>query len=204
MFSGRTGTEFDRKDGIILTDSLGKNFRHLSRAVAVAVPGATISSLSTKLQTLKLSSYKVILILVGTNDLTPKSVWVWYKMKLRKGQSTVKNLPRHPKTPPEAIKSEYRNLLEGIRQENPNIFILVSAILPRPFDFPENKNYLYEVNRELESLCLEFNACYFLKSFKPIPRPTHFAEDGLHLSQQGSLALQNFFMSHLVYRIKHT
>ena len=97
LFSGRTGILFDQKDVIILTDSTDKNFRHLLRAVPVAVPGATISSLIPKLQNLKLSKYKVILALVGTNDPTLKSIWVWYKMKLRKGHHTLNNLARHPK-----------------------------------------------------------------------------------------------------------
>ena len=128
-------------------------------------------------------------------------------MKQRKGENKDLTLPPHPKTPPEHIKEQYRALFQGIRDKNPGIYLLVSAIIPRPFDYKQNKKYMCEVNLALEDLCKEFNSCYFLKTYKPmlrfgIPKSTHYLDDGLHLSQQGSITLQKFFMSHLVNKIK--
>ena len=111
LLVGKTGTVFDSKDGIILTDSLGKHFCHLTCALAIPIPGATISSMTSFIKTKDLTKYKVALTLVGTNDLTPKSLWLWYKMKQRKGENTDLTLPPHPKTPPEHIKQQYRAFL---------------------------------------------------------------------------------------------
>ena len=116
-------------------------------------------------------------------------------------------LPPHTRTPVTTITERFKSLLNAIREDNPKIVILVSAILPRPFDFEENKDNLVETNNSLKALCEEFTFCEYLPSYKPVmfqgkPRHTHFDEDGLHLSQTGSLTLQRFFASHLINTIK--
>ena len=75
------------------------------------------------------------MLLVGTNDLTPKSI-----------------LPHHTTTPVDRIVEHYKQLLEIIKIKNPNIFIRVSGILPGAFNFKHNKDYLIEVNRALKQI----------------------------------------------------
>ena len=67
-------------------DSIGKHFRHLTKAVTSVYPGITISNLVHKIKDLNLKNYKAALLLVGTNDLTPKATWQWYKEKQRHGE----------------------------------------------------------------------------------------------------------------------
>ena len=76
--------------------------------------------------------------------------------------------------------------------------MIVSAILPRVFDFSQNKNYLIEVNKKIEQLCLEFQSCSYLCSYKPLmkngkPIDKYYSWDGLHLTPEGSKVLQRFF-----------
>ena len=51
--------------------------------------------------------------------------------------------------------------------KNPNIFIMVSAILSKPVD----EDYLIEVNRVLELLCKESDV-YLIYSHKPLMKYT--------------------------------
>ena len=135
-------------------------------------------------QTFELKNYKVVLILIGTNNLTPKMVWQWYKEKQRKGESKgeeSKYLPLPPHSKPQSleIQSKYRELIWEIRKQNPDAYLLVSAKLPRIFDCSQNKDYLIDVNLRIEQLCTKFNSCYFLKLYKPLlkhgkPREKYF------------------------------
>ena len=202
-----TGTSFDRKEGIIIVDSIGKHFRHLTKAVTSVHPGITISNLVHKIKDLNLKNYKSALLLVGTNDLTPKATWQWYKEKQRHGEPRIIRLPPHSTTPSSIIQDKYRTLILEIRKHNPNICLLVSAILPRVFDFSQNKDYLIEVNKKIEQLCLEFQSCSYLCSYKPLmkngkPIDKYYSWDGLHLTPEGSKVLQRFFMGHMVPTLK--
>ena len=200
------GTEFAEKEGIFITDSIGKNFRHLTRALSLSIPGATISKIKERIPNIPLEKYKVVLLLVGTNDLTPKSLWQWYKKTKLENKGKEITLPHHTTTPVDRIVEHYKLLLEVVKMKNPHIFIMASAILPRPFDFKQNKNYLIEVNKALEKLCKELNV-YFVYSYKPLmkygsPKENYFDCDGLHLSQDGSKVMQRFFLGQLSYVIK--
>ena len=69
----KTGTVFDSMDAMKLrTDSLDNHFRHLTHALAIPLPGATILSMTSFIKTKDLTKYHVALTLVGTNNLTPK------------------------------------------------------------------------------------------------------------------------------------
>ena len=123
--------KFWQKKGIIIVESIGKHFRHLTKAVTSVYPGITISNLVHKIKDLNLKNYKAALLLVGTNDLTPKATWQWYKEKQRHGEPRLIRLPPHSTTPSSIIQDKYRTLILEIRKHNPNICLLVSAILPR-------------------------------------------------------------------------
>ena len=142
---------------------------------------------------------------MGTNDLTPKNECLWYRQKGIGSMANIR-LPAHTRTPVSSIKERFKSLLSAIREDIPNIFILASAILPRPFDLGENKDHLVEANNSLKAFCEDFTFCEYLPSYTPVmfqgkPRHTHFDKGGLHLSQTGSLTLQRFFASHLVNTI---
>ena len=91
-------------------DSIGKHFRHLTKAVTSVHPGATIDNLERKIQNLNLKHYKVALLLVRTNDLTPKVTWQWYKDKQRKGETRHIRLPPHSSIPSSEIQDKYKSL----------------------------------------------------------------------------------------------
>ena len=115
----------------------------------VFLSGATITGMRISLP--NLTQYSCILLLVGTNDLTPKWVWLKYKHNMRKSNADFV-LPSHSKTPVHRVTDDYKRLLKAIKLQNPSINILVSSIIPRPFDFDANKDYLISVNNALKDM----------------------------------------------------
>ena len=183
---------------VIVTDSLGRNMDCLS-ATTRAYPGATLESMLGVPPEIGLEKFKYIILLVGTNDLTAKFVYLWYKNTVRFNRK-VKRLPFHSKTPVHRIVNDYRVLIKAIRAINHKIKIMVSAILPRRFDYFENRGYLKNVNKGLKAMTRKIRKCKFLPSFKPMirnrkPRENFYCRDGLHVTQQGLVALKRFFMS---------
>lgn len=182
---------------------------HCLHASTMSFPGATLESSLSIIQEfeLKLKKLKCILLLMGTNDLTSKFIWLWYKHQVRKGKPVYK-LPRHSRTPAHRINQDYRNLINRIKLINPNVKIVVSAILPRVFDYKQNKNYLKNINKSLATMCKKISNCYFIESYKPLlkngaPRNEFYKYDGLHLTLSGIVVLKRFFMS-MIYNIMRT
>ena len=116
------------------------------------MPALFISKDSIK--DIDISKYKSITLLVGTNDLGPK--WVWLKYKIFKRNPANADVdfvaPDYRKAPAEYIANEYKLLIEEIQRRNTSIKVIVSAILPRLFDFGSNKGYWSKVNSEIKDM----------------------------------------------------
>ena len=90
---------------------MGKNFRHLTQAAISIHPGSTLEKLTAKIKHMNLEKYKIILLLIGTHDLTPKSTWQWYKDTQRRGGDKYPTLPHQIKTPSAEVQMKYRKLI---------------------------------------------------------------------------------------------
>ena len=182
------GTVFQEKKVLILMDSMGIDVRHLYRADIVAKKGCTIKRLEHNIQAMDISKYKCIIIVIGTNDLSHKSVWFEYQ---RKKNTPNYKLEPHPTTDVDILKDRYKSLLYSITSRNPNIIIELSPIIPRLFDYNVNLSYLKSVNNMIKELCHTNHHEHdrtlitaFLKCGKP--DPTLYLNDGLHLNGAGT------------------
>ena len=110
-------------------------------------------------------------------------------------------LPSHSKTPVHRVTDDYKRLLKAIKLQNPSINILVSSIIPRPFDFDANKDYLISV---LKDMAKETSRCEYLPSYRSLMKRNHPKEncfkkcDGLHLSEDGTITLKRYFICKIV------
>ena len=76
--------------------------------------------------------------------------------------------PDYRKAPAEYIAHEYKLLIEEIQRRNTSIKVIVSAILPRLFDFGSNKGYWSKVNSEIKDMCDVGEGCYYINSYTAI------------------------------------
>ena len=177
--------EASSDDLVLVTDSLGRDMECL-HATTKAFPGATLESMLDEVPNLQLERFQYILLLVGTNDLTAKSIWLWYKSRVRKNIK-VNHLPMHSKTPVHRIVNDYKVLIRAIKAKNRLIKIMVSAILPRRFDYFINRGYLKNINKALKAMCRRYRRCEFIPGYKPFVRNRKLRKDfyrwdGLHLN----------------------
>ena len=182
-----------------MTDSLGRDINCLNPDIdTIFKPGSTITGMRGSLP--NLSAYKCVVLLVGTNDMVPKWVWLRYKYNIRKGNSDYV-VPSHSRTPVHRIIEDYERLIMAVKAKNPTIHILISSILPRPFDFRVNKDYLISVNNGLRDMCKRLNRCEFIPTYRGLmksnkPKSNCFLHsDGLHLFEDGTIIVKRFFTS---------
>lgn len=193
--STAAGTAFQSKPCLILSDSIGTDLRYIFKADIVAKRGCTIQGLTEYIDRLDLSVYTCIIVLIGTNDLTNKKIWFEYRKNRNNPKYT---LQPHPTTDVDILKSKYIALIDLIKNKNPEIKLEISPIIPRPFDYDINLEYLKEVNNMVKQVCIT-KQCYhdrtlitsFLKSGKPEEKL--FDKDGLHLSTSGNDKLIRIF-----------
>ena len=177
-------------DAVILSDSLGRNFRRIYKTDLYFYPGCTINALDHKISSgeVFISNYKYIVVLIGTNDLAPKEIWKFYKAEKRQGR-TGENLPIHTTTPISELSSSFLNLFDTIRNHNNTCQILAVGIPPRPYDNHRNMLHHIDANNELSNICEQKNII-FLKSYILFIKYGNILEDlfadGLHLTSKGS------------------
>ena len=119
-----------------------------------------------KYRSIIVTDFKVCIISIGTIDIANLEYHVF--------------LPR------------YSELLFTIRRKNPNIDIIICAILPRPADHEISKPMVARVNFLLEDLCSKRTYLHFNKTYKGFltfnqPISELFAPDGLNLGRLGLL-----------------
>ena len=189
------GTQFVPVEAVILCDSIGQHIgAKVIKTECEVYPGCKITKLAQKLSNkyINISGYKCITIIVGTCDISSKYVW--------KSKSVTGVLPPHTPKPIEDIIKEYRSLLDVIRNQNSIATILVCSIIPRPFDHTENKQYLKNLNKQLEVLSKFYPNCKYLNISKQFlhcgePIDAHFDKDGIHLSPTGNSLLTDILNS---------
>ena len=118
----------------IIGDSIVKFLKITNQADVLSFPGVNIDRLfwKIKLGKVNLSHYKVIVLHVGTNDLTGSSV--------------------------EEIVSSYSRLLDLVRSLNKAATVGVSSNIPKPCE-PEKENLrIVQLNRELKKVCAKKGA----------------------------------------------
>ena len=167
---------------------MASDVRHIINADIIAKRGCTIERLHRYIETLDITSYTCVIILIGTIDLTDKHVWFEYK---RKKSTANYQLGPHPTTDINVLKARYTNLLNTITLQNPDIQIELSPIIPRLLGYTINLSYIKGVNNMIKELCSNLHHHHdqilitsFLKSGKPDPDMN--ANDGLHLSILGN------------------
>ena len=142
-FAPVRGTEFQERKCLIVMDSLGTDLKHIFRADIIAKRGCTIERLQYKIETMDITQYKCMIIVIGTNDLSNKRVWFDY---LKNKDTPKYKLEAHPTTDVDILQTRYKNLLNSIKQRNPDILIELSPIIPRLFDYSINLTYMKAVN----------------------------------------------------------
>ena len=188
-------------DSLVLSDSLGRNIRYIYRTDTFFFPGCTLNALANKIASgeIDIRKYKYITLIIGTNDLGPKSVWNFYKREKKRGRSGT-NLPVHGQTPVPVLLSAYQNLISTIKHYNSTCILISFAILPRPFDHHRNKQHHTDTNRALSILC-DKNNLIFVKTYNSYlkfgrPKPDFFS-DGLHLSAKGNRQLNRLISNRI-------
>ena len=183
------GTQFVSVEGIILADSIGQPIESkVIKTDCKSFPGCKIRNLNQKLinNEINISEFKVIVLIIGTCDISNKYVW---KTCLETGL-----LPDHTPKPIYTIIQDYRLLLTTIHNINAHAKIVLCSILPRPFDFTQNKLYLKNLNKELEILSKTFARCNYLNISKKFIHcgetvDSYFFKDKIHLSPSGNRLL---------------
>lgn len=196
-------------DSLVLSDSLGRNIRYIYRTDTFSFPGCTVTRLADKISTgqLNIDKYKYITLIIGTNDLGPKSIWNFYKKEKKLGRSGL-NLPIHHQTPIPVLLNAYQHLIAVIRKRNPTCILITFGILPRPYDHLRNKRHHTDTNRQLSKLCEE-NKLIFVKTSNSylkfgIPVSDLFC-DGLHLSIKGNRQLNKLISNTInIHRAQRT
>jgi lysophospholipase L1-like esterase len=161
-----------RSEHCIIGDSIIKFIKVTNLADVISEPGINIDRLAYKLRLRKwdISSYSVIVVHVGTNDVECN-------------------------TPSEIIK-KFQSLLEIIKQQNKQAKIAVSSILPKPCKPKCTNDKICIVNSDLKRLCTASKS-HFIPSYRPFAKKLKqgsldlFAIDRLHLSFKGAKCLRD-------------
>ena len=172
---------------LLLTDSIGRFVANVDGLEVWDLPGFTITKMTGECERdnrlkLKLKQKKAVIVHVGTNDIH----------KLDPGQ----------------MVSNLNNLFFRIREENKDIEIMYSAILPRPCDSDDINKKVKNANVQIEKMC-KARKFPFLHTFRPFVdkqglchRHMFAARDrGLHLNLEGVRVLSNFYLQ-VVKRIR--
>ena len=99
------------------------------------------------------------------------------------------------------IISDYVNLIKACRSINPNIKIIMSAIIPRPVDHDVTDPIIRKINSYLHKTLSNELKFKFICTYKPfthagkVKRELYAIRDGgLHLNMEGTSKLRFFFL----------
>ena len=191
------GTEFVQLEAIILTDSIGQHLgAKIIKTECEFFGGCTINRLIKKIEQheIRITDYKSIALLIGTCDISGKDIWFEFK-------KTGKLPPHTPKPIPEII-ANYTTLLTVITHFNPNATLVVCSILPRPYDYVENRIYLKTLNTNLQTLTKSNSKFRFLNIAKHFIHcgmvvEDLYLQDKIHLSPKGNTILVSVLNSYM-------
>ena len=171
---------------LVLTDLLGKHVMGIRNTEVVALSGYTISGMADRIAfgMVKVSSMAALLIHVGTNDIPPLSALLGHQVNSF-----------------QAIRAEYKALIDVMRSFNSLCYTVMSAIIPRPVDHVLTWYRVQRVNDGFRELC-ELNPHrittykFFVKWGQP--QEQYYSQRGrLHLQGAGMLRLRQAFQQAL-------
>ena len=145
--SSLPGTFYQEKNTLIVSDSLGRDLCHIYKADIISRPGCNIQALQRTLNQINLAKYSGLIIIIGTNDLSDKTVWSQY---LKHKKDPHYKVGKHPTTDIGTLRLRYSGLIDAIRRRNPTIIIELNPIIPRPFEYEVNLSYLKSVNNMIK------------------------------------------------------
>lgn len=163
---------------IILGDSIIKDLPPIDGVTVKAFPGATIASLTHKIDVgqVDVSNYDFLIVHVGTNNIGNRHSF-------------------------SAIVSDYGNLIGRIKTYKPSIRIIVSSILPRPCDHADTDSMIKNINKALRLEMASDLGFKFIESWKAVSKFGSFRrylfakhDNGLHLNTEGKRRLRYFFL----------
>ena len=195
---------------VIIGDSITKDLAALKNVEVHTVRGATPENIQTYLQgnlVNLLSQYQVdvLIIHVGTNYLGTKGEWNLYRNH-KKGKmsdtSFKESIALMNPLPANGTAIHFREIFQSIintiRSVNQNITILISAIIPRPWDFERRNDIRMIYNKLLQNFNSQSDV-FYIPTYRPFldksksPIEDYFMPDGLHLSKKGTEQLKSFF-----------
>ena len=195
------------KDSLIIADSMVKGFCNLRKTDVICRRGSDPLQLLKYLKGNKKivkSSYKVIVLHIGTNWFGSKEEWGLY-LQLMNNQISNKEYGILIKDKQEKSAKGEANVFRKIiieiisyLQRYSSAIILLSGIIPRPWDHDKRKYIVENYNYMLSGLCNNINVFYintpklFLYSDGEVITRL-FSWDGLHLELEGTKQLQSFF-----------
>lgn len=140
--------------------------------------GDTIAQIASRIESgeADLYPYDFVIIHVGTND--------------------IQNRARY-----HSIISDYGNLVGICKKKKPSVYIVLSAILPRPVDHSISDPMIRSVNQHLRLVMSKTMRFKFVCTYKPFMhagfvRIGLFAkrDQGLHLNTEGTNTLKRFLL----------
>ena len=182
-----------------------------------ATPETVLSYLQSKVSfLLNQLRPEVIIIHVGTNYLGTKDEWSLY-LNLVKGKLSETNYKEFIKcqNPLPAngtalhFRDTFQRIIDTIRINNHDVTILISAIIPRPWDHERRNNVRIIYNGILQNLNSQ-RGVFYIPTYRPFldrnknPLTECFLPDGLHLTTRGSEQLRSFFYDKIDKACKKT
>ena len=157
-----------------------------------------------------LPKYQIVIVHTGTTWLSAKNEWALYlklvnsQIKKQEYNEILVSMNPPPAVGPAVVfRDNYTNLIGFIKGVNPKATILVSAIIPRPWD--HERRHLVRVcyNNLLKKFNSPSDNVYFLPTYNPFfdksknLKQDLYNVDGIHLSVLGSIVLRSFFCEKL-------
>ncbi len=165
---------------LLVSDSIPKYVAGIDYLELHCFPGTTLGRLVAVFERNSALKHAVtyaefVIVHVGTNDISILS--------------------------PDSFPAAVNSLFTAIRQINPAIKLLYSAILPRPVDWSSTQSLVKRANNLIMRFC-KARKIPFLSTFRPfvgangvIHRHMFAVRDGgLHLNLEGSRVLTNFYL----------
>ena len=196
------------KHSLVLSDSMVRGFRQLKKTDVICRRGADPKKLFNYIQDNKYivaRNYKVVIIHIGTNYFGSRYEWGKY-LELVNQECTFEEyydyinssslLPAKAST--FTFRDEVFKIIKLIQSLSTS-FILLSGIIPRPWDIERRQPIVKRFNQVLKSLESEEDRVIYIETPKVFHTKDgeivtrYFDWDGLHLNEEGSKQLQSLF-----------
>ena len=160
------------------------------RADVNTVPGANPKKIMKFLREHPrvLHKYHVIVVHIGTTWLSAWSEWALYLRQVNGqisreeyDQALAKLDPPPAIGKAETFRDQYQEILSYIKAENSKAIILVSAIIPRPWDHQRRNLVRKCYNNLLQKFSDPMQKIFFIKTFKPFFGKGQILKKNLHV-----------------------